>query len=84
MLDSQNDEYGVNIAFKHQQMLEILPFFVHPDFQKTEESLKSLCRVPHYLRFSPAWSMGNIHSPYPMHLGKQLIKDHLCILGVEV
>ncbi|WP_292762848.1 RNaseH domain-containing protein [Nostoc sp. NOS(2021)] len=84
MLDSQDDEYGVNIAFKHQQMLEILPFFVHPDFQKTEESLKSLCRVPHYLRFSPAWSMGNIHSPYPMHLGKQLIKDHLCILGVEV
>lgn len=80
MLDSQNDEYGVNIAFKHQQILEILPFFVHPDFQKTEESLKSLCRVPHYLRFSPAWFMGNIHSPYPMHLGKQLIKDHLCIL----
>ena len=84
MLDSQDDEYGVNIAFKHQQMLEMLPFFIRPDFQKTEESLKSLCRVPHYLRFSPAWSMGNIHSPYPMHLGKQLIKDHLCILGVEV
>ncbi|QKQ77964.1 DUF3893 domain-containing protein [Nostoc sp. TCL240-02] len=84
MLDSQDDEYGVNIAFKHQQMIEILPFFVHPDFQKTEESLKSLCRVPHYLRISPAWSMGNIHLPYPMHLGKQLIKDHLCILGVEV
>ncbi|MEH2143526.1 RNaseH domain-containing protein [Nostoc sp.] len=84
MLDSQDDEYGVNIAFKHQQMLEMLPFFIRPDFQKTEESLKSLCRVPHYLRISPAWSMGNIHSPYPMHLGKQLIKDHLCILGVEV
>ncbi|MBG1242160.1 RNAseH domain-containing protein [Nostoc sp. NZL] len=84
MLDSQNDEYGVNIAFKHQQMLEMLPFFIRSDFQKTEESLKSLCRVPHYLRISPAWSMGNIHPPYPMHLGKQLIKDHLCILGVEV
>ncbi|MEH2162255.1 MAG: RNaseH domain-containing protein [Nostoc sp.] len=84
MLDSQDDEYGVNIAFKHQQMLEMLPFFIRSDFQKTEESLKSLCRVPHYLRISPGWSMGNIHSPYPMHLGKQLIKDHLCILGVEV
>lgn len=84
MLDSQDDEYGVNIAFKHQQMLEMLPFFIRSDFQKTEESLKSLCRVPHYLRISPAWSMGNIHSPYPMHLGKQLIKDQLCILGVEV
>ncbi|MEH1942371.1 MAG: RNaseH domain-containing protein [Nostoc sp.] len=84
MLDSQNDEYGVNIAFKHQQMLEILPFFIRSDFQKTEESIKSLCRVPHYLRISPGWSMGNIHSPYPMHLGKQLIKDHLCIFGIEV
>ncbi|WP_392479783.1 pPIWI_RE module domain-containing protein [Nostoc sp. C110] len=84
MLDSQDDEYGVNIAFKHQQMLEMLPFFIRSDFQKTEESLKSLCRVPHYLQISPAWSMGNIHSPYPMHLGKQLIKDHLCILGIEV
>ncbi|MEH2372862.1 RNaseH domain-containing protein [Nostoc sp.] len=84
MLDSQDEESGVNIAFKHQQMLEMLPFFIRSDFQKTEESLKSLCRVPHYLRISPAWSMGNIHSPYPMHLGKQLIKDHLCILGVEV
>ncbi|MBD6617895.1 DUF3893 domain-containing protein [Komarekiella sp. 'clone 1'] len=84
ILDSQNSESGANIAFKHQQMLEIIPFFVHPDFQKTEESLKSLCRVPHYLRFSPAWSMGNILLAYPMHLGKQIIEDHLCILGVEV
>ncbi|MBD2163786.1 DUF3893 domain-containing protein [Calothrix membranacea FACHB-236] len=84
ILDSQNDEYGANIAFKQQQILEIVPFFVHPDFQKTEESLKSLCRVPHYLRYSPAWSMGNLLFPYPMHLGKQLIEDHLCILGVEV
>ncbi|MEH1894955.1 MAG: DUF3962 domain-containing protein [Nostoc sp.] len=83
MLDSQDDEYGVNIAFKHQQMLEMLPFFIRSDFQKTEESIKSLCRVPHYLRISPGWSMGNIHSPYPMHLGKQLIKDRLCILGIE-
>ncbi|MBD2175009.1 RNaseH domain-containing protein [Anabaena sp. FACHB-709] len=84
MLDSQNDEYGVNIAFKHQQILEMVPFFVHPNFQKTAESLKILCRVPHYLRISPAWSMGNIISPYPLHLGKQLIKDHLCVLGIEI
>ncbi|WP_414575802.1 RNaseH domain-containing protein [Anabaena sp. CCY 9402-a] len=84
MLDSQDNEYGANIAFKHQQMLEVVPFFVRTDFQKTAESLNSLCRVPHYLRFSPAWSMGNILSPYPLHLGKQLIEDHLCILGIEV
>ncbi len=80
--DSRYDEYGANIPFKHQQMVEMVPFFVHPDFQ-TEECLKALCRVPHYLRITPAWSMGNILLPYPMHLGEQLIKDHLCILGID-
>ena len=69
------------IAFKHPQAIEMLPFFIHPDFQ-TEENRKILCRVPHYLRFSPAWTMGNIVLPYPMHLGEQLIKDRLCILGI--
>lgn len=81
-LGFQEDKYGANIPFKHQQMVEMLPFFVRPDF-KTEEALKALCRVPHYLRCSPAWSMGNIVSPYPMHLGNELIEDHLCILGVD-
>ena len=74
------DEYGANIAFKHQQMVEMVPFFVHPDFQ-TEDGLKMLCRIPHYLRSSPAWTMGNITLPYPMHLGEKLIEDQLCILG---
>lgn len=78
--DSEREEYGANIAFKHQQIVEMLPFFVRADFQ-TEEYLKALCRVPHYLRFSPAWTMGNIVLPYPMHLGEQLIQDRLCILG---
>ncbi|MBW4561868.1 MAG: RNAseH domain-containing protein [Mojavia pulchra JT2-VF2] len=82
-LGFQDDEYGANIPFKHQQMLEILPFFIHPNFQK-EESLKALCRIPHYLRCSPAWFMGNILVPYPMHIGKELIEDYLCILGVNL
>lgn len=82
-LGFQDDEYGANIPFKHQKMVEMVPFFVRPDFQ-TEEALKALCRVPHYLRCSPAWSMGNIVLPYPMHLGKELIEDHLCILGVNL
>ncbi|MEH2330112.1 RNaseH domain-containing protein [Nostoc sp.] len=82
-LGFQEDKYGANIPFKHQQMVEMVPFFVHPDFQ-TEEALKALCRVPHYLRCSPAWSMGNIILPYPMHLGQEIIKDHLCILGVNL
>ena len=63
-------------------MVEMVPFFVHPDFQ-TEEGLKALCRVPHYLRSSPAWSMGNILLSYPMYLGEQLIEDQLCILGED-
>ncbi|MBX9254816.1 DUF3893 domain-containing protein [Desmonostoc muscorum CCALA 125] len=82
-LSFQEDKYGANIPFKHQQMVEIVPFFVRPDFQ-IEEALKALCRVPHYLRCSPAWSMGNIVLPYPMHLGQEIIEDHLCILGVNL
>ncbi|MEH2229778.1 MAG: RNaseH domain-containing protein [Nostoc sp.] len=82
-LGFQEDKYGANIPFKHQQIVEMVPFFVHPDFQ-TEEALKALCRVPHYLRCSPAWSMGNIVLPYPMHLAQEIIEDHLCILGVNL
>ncbi|MDZ8104893.1 MAG: RNaseH domain-containing protein [Nostoc sp. DedQUE12a] len=82
-LGFQEDKYGANIPFKHQQMVEMVPFFVHSDFQR-EEALKALCRVPHYLRCSPAWCMGNIVLPYPMHLVKELIEDHLCILGVNL
>ncbi|MEM7759612.1 MAG: hypothetical protein AAF298_16015 [Cyanobacteria bacterium P01_A01_bin.40] len=60
----------------------MLPFFVHPDLQ-TEENIKVLCRVPHYLRISPAYTKGNIRQPYPMHLGIALIKDLLCILNLD-
>lgn len=76
------DENGATVAFKHQQIVEMLPFFVRSDFQN-DEGLRSLCRCLHYLRTSPAWTMGNIHSPYPMHLGHRLIDDQLCILGVN-
>lgn len=75
-------EEGGGIAFKHQQMVEIVPFFVHPKFQ-TNEGLRSLCRIPHSLRSSPAWTMGNLVHPYPVHLGQQLIEDQLCILGMD-
>jgi hypothetical protein len=80
--DPYKSEDGGGISFKHQQMVEMVPFFVHPDFQ-TEEGLKVLCRVSHYLRLSPAWSMGNILLSYPMYLGEQLIEDQICILGVD-
>lgn len=80
--DPYKIEDGGGFAFKHQQMVEMVPFFVRPDFQ-TEEGQKALCRVPHYLRSSPAWTMGNITLPYPMHLGEKLIEDQLCILGLD-
>lgn len=75
-------EDGGGVAFKHQQMVELVPFFVRTDFNN-EQGLRHLCRVPHYLRYSPAWSTGNTILPYPMHLGNQLIEDQLCILGNE-
>ena len=63
-------------------MIEMLPFFVRADFY-TEEKIKALCRVPHYLRTSPAYTKGNIRQPYPMHIGINLIEDLLCILGLD-
>lgn len=78
--DPYKSEEGGGIAFKHQQMIEMVPFFVHPDFQN-ESGLKALCRIPHYLRSSPAWGVGNLVLPYPVHLGLKLIEDHLCILS---
>ncbi|HBE16417.1 MAG TPA: DUF3893 domain-containing protein [Cyanobacteria bacterium UBA11149] len=81
--DSSGNVYGANIAYKHQQMLEMLPFFVRSDF-KTEDKLKALCRVPHFLRTSPAFTRGNISHPFPMHLGMTLIEDFLCILDLDL
>ncbi|MEG4325443.1 pPIWI_RE module domain-containing protein [Microcoleus sp. herbarium5] len=81
--DRDGGIYAANISYKHQQMLEMLPFFVRRDFQ-TEDNLKALCRVPHFLRISPAFTRGNISHPYPMHLGIKLIEDFLCILYLEL
>ncbi len=81
-IEHQDDIYAANIAYKHQQMIEMLPFFIRQDFQ-TKESIKSLCRVAHYLRTSPAYTKGNIRQPYPMHIGINLIEDFLCILDLD-
>jgi len=81
-IEHEGDIYAANIAYKHQQMIEMLPFFVRSDFQ-TEENPKAICRVPHYLRTSPAYTKGNIKRPYPMHLGINLIEDLLCILDLD-
>ena len=81
-IEHEGNIYAANIAYKHQQMIEMLPFFVRHDLQ-TEENIKALCRVPHYLRTSPAYTKGNIKRPYPMHLGINLIEDLLCILDLD-
>lgn len=80
--DRTENVYAANIAYKHQQMVEMLPFFVRADF-RSEDNLKALCRIPHFLRTSPAFTRGNISHPYPMHLGIKLIEDLLCILGLD-
>lgn len=76
------DEIGAGVPYKYPQVVELVPFFVRGDYQ-TSEGMAKICRIPHYLRFSPAWPHGNITLPYPMHLAQQLIKDQLCILGME-
>jgi hypothetical protein len=76
--DSQYDE----IAPKHPQIVEMVPFFVHPDYQH-DEGQRQLCRCVHFLRNSPAFVMGAINKPYAMHLGEKLIEDQLCIVNAD-
>lgn len=76
------DGVGAGVAFKYPQVVEFVPFFVREDFQSLS-GLVQLCRIPHYLRVSPAWPQGNIVLPYPMHLAQTLINDQLCILGMD-
>lgn len=70
------------IAFKHPQLIELVPFFVHAQFQDEAEQRK-LCRCVQFLRVSPAFSMSHIALPYPMHLGEKLIEDQLVTLGID-
>lgn len=77
------DGTGAGIAYKYPQVVEFVPFFVREEYADLE-GLKKLCRVPHYLRISPAWPQGNIILPYPMHLAQQLVEDQLCILSMDL
>jgi hypothetical protein len=79
--DPQASPYD-EISFKHAQIIEMTSFYIHHNF-KTELEQRQLCRCIHFLRISPGFTMGDILSPYPMHLGEKLIKDQLVILGVE-
>lgn len=70
----KTDEGG-GIAFKHQTIVEFVPFFLQEG-----DNPQHWCHVPHFLRVSPGWEGGNIVLPYPMHLAKCIIADQLCIL----
>jgi hypothetical protein len=75
------DKYK-EIPFKHPQIIELVPFFVHQDYQH-DEGQRQLCRCVHLLRNSPGFVMGAINQPYPMHLGEALIEDQLCIIHAD-
>nr|BBH91697.1 hypothetical protein KTC_64480 [Thermosporothrix sp. COM3] len=66
---------GGGIAFKHQTMVEMVPFFL----QKDDDPL-AWCRIPHFLRIHPAWGGGNITLPYPLHLAACMLDDQICML----
>jgi hypothetical protein len=70
----KTDEGG-GIAFKHQTIVELVPFFL-----QEEDNPQAWCHVPHFMRISSGWDGGNIVFPYPMHLAKCMIEDQICIL----
>jgi hypothetical protein len=74
----KTDEGG-GIAFKHQTMVEFVPFFL----QKGDDP-QSWCHIPHFMRTSPAWDGGNIVLPYPMHMADCIINDQLCIIDNNI
>jgi hypothetical protein len=66
---------GGGIAFKHQTIVEFVPFFL-----QTGDDAQTWCHVAHFLRFSPGWVGGNIILSYPLHLAKNMLEDQICIL----
>jgi hypothetical protein len=66
---------GGGIAFKHQTIVEFVPFFL-----QSGDDAQAWCRVAHFMRFSPSWDGGNIILSYPLHLAKDMLEDQFCIL----
>ncbi|MCC6613399.1 MAG: DUF3962 domain-containing protein [Anaerolineae bacterium] len=71
-----------DIAYRHPQLIEMVPFFVHSALDNDVGKLQ-LCRCIHFLRISPAFTNGEIIQPYPMHLGETLIEDQLAIVNAD-
>jgi hypothetical protein len=77
--DDETDllDEGTGFGYKHQQVIEYIPFYL----QDSDIDPLPWCRIPHFLRSSPAWNGGNIVLPYPLHLGKTLIEDMMDVFG---
>jgi hypothetical protein len=68
-------ERGGTTAFKHQHVLETIPFFLHD-----ASVALPLARMTYFFRFTPAWEVGTTTFPFPNHLGYDAIDDYLCLL----
>jgi hypothetical protein len=74
--DMAKIDFGGSIGFRHQTVVEFVPFFLQPD----DDDL-TWCRGTHYLRFSPGWDGGHTLRPFPMHLAHSAVDDQMCLLG---
>lgn len=67
----KHDKVGGKIPYKHQSIVELIPFFLFGDDGRRWSQLVSL------MRSTPAWKQGHIILPYPLHLGANMIDDML-------
>ncbi len=67
--------WGGRTSFKHQRILECIPFFMQPD-----DAPDIWARLTHYLRMAPAWDEGSPVLPLPNHLAVNALADVLVLL----
>lgn len=61
-------------AFKHSQMVEIIPYFMQQD-----DDPEDLVWIAHRLRSTINWAAGNILLPRPIHLAEKFFDDMKCL-----
>lgn len=74
-------EVDGNEAYRQEQAVEIVPFFLQGTFEQQSGEALYYSRIVHLLRSSPAWQVGNTVLPFPLHLAKALIEDYLDVLS---
>jgi hypothetical protein len=65
-------------AFKHSQMVEIIPYFMQPGDDPAE-----LAWIAHRLRTALNWSAGNTLYPRPIHLASAFFGDMTCLYEAD-